>query len=279
MHEQGITDITQVVQGGTGLAFVSYPDAIAKFDIVPQFFSVVFFLMLYTLGIGSAVALAAAVISVICDKFTNVKYWMASLGLCIVGFLVGLIYVTPGGQYMLTLVDFYGANFTVFILGTIEMIGIAWIYGMDNFCNDLEFMVGKKISPYWRFCWGIITPILMIVILVYSIAIMQPETYQDKPFPTSSYAAGWILFAFGVLQFPIWALVAIFRNRHQQSMFQAIKSAFQPSELWKPENSKISREWNNFKEIKRREQEKISDETLFEKFKRLFLGRTPHDTE
>ena len=29
-------DIEQVVQGGTGLAFISYPDAIAKFDVVPQ---------------------------------------------------------------------------------------------------------------------------------------------------------------------------------------------------------------------------------------------------
>jgi hypothetical protein len=38
-------------------------------------------------------------------------------------------YILQGGQYILTLVDFYGANFTVFILGTIEVIGIAWIYG------------------------------------------------------------------------------------------------------------------------------------------------------
>jgi hypothetical protein len=37
--------------------------------------------------------------------------------------------VFQGGQYILTLVDFYGANFTVFILGTIEVVGIAWIYG------------------------------------------------------------------------------------------------------------------------------------------------------
>ena len=36
MHELGTDDIQQVVQGGTGLAFVSYPDAIAKFDVVPQ---------------------------------------------------------------------------------------------------------------------------------------------------------------------------------------------------------------------------------------------------
>jgi hypothetical protein len=37
--------------------------------------------------------------------------------------------ILQGGQYILTLVDFYGANFTVFILGTIEVVGIAWIYG------------------------------------------------------------------------------------------------------------------------------------------------------
>lgn len=35
-HESGTTDIASVTKGGTGLAFVSYPDAIAKFEVVPQ---------------------------------------------------------------------------------------------------------------------------------------------------------------------------------------------------------------------------------------------------
>lgn len=35
-HNLGIEDISQVVKSGTGLAFISYPDAIAKFDVVPQ---------------------------------------------------------------------------------------------------------------------------------------------------------------------------------------------------------------------------------------------------
>lgn len=35
-HNLGIEDISKVVKSGTGLAFISYPDAIAKFDIVPQ---------------------------------------------------------------------------------------------------------------------------------------------------------------------------------------------------------------------------------------------------
>jgi solute carrier family 6 amino acid transporter-like protein 5/7/9/14 len=34
-YELGV-DVEDVVQAGNGLAFISYPDAIAKFDWVPQ---------------------------------------------------------------------------------------------------------------------------------------------------------------------------------------------------------------------------------------------------
>jgi hypothetical protein len=37
--------------------------------------------------------------------------------------------VLQGGLFLLGLVDFYGVTFPVIILGTFEMIGIAWIYG------------------------------------------------------------------------------------------------------------------------------------------------------
>jgi len=37
--------------------------------------------------------------------------------------------VLQGGQYILNLVDHYGANFPVFILGTAEIVGLAWVYG------------------------------------------------------------------------------------------------------------------------------------------------------
>jgi solute carrier family 6 (neurotransmitter transporter, glycine) member 5/9 len=56
-HELGVEDIASVVKPGAGLAFISYPDAIAKFRAVPQVFSVLFFLMLYLLGIGSNIAM------------------------------------------------------------------------------------------------------------------------------------------------------------------------------------------------------------------------------
>lgn len=35
-HNLGTDDIESVVKSGTGLAFISYPDAIAKFEYFPQ---------------------------------------------------------------------------------------------------------------------------------------------------------------------------------------------------------------------------------------------------
>lgn len=35
-HNLNVDNIDEVVRSGTGLAFISYPDAIAKFKVVPQ---------------------------------------------------------------------------------------------------------------------------------------------------------------------------------------------------------------------------------------------------
>lgn len=35
-HNLNIENIADVIKSGTGLAFISYPDAISKFDFVPQ---------------------------------------------------------------------------------------------------------------------------------------------------------------------------------------------------------------------------------------------------
>ena len=84
-HELGV-DVKDVVDSGPGLAFVSYPSALAKFDVVPQLFSVLFFLMLITLGLGSATGLTTGVITVFCDLYpekNKVCWKIKNLDICI----------------------------------------------------------------------------------------------------------------------------------------------------------------------------------------------------
>jgi len=108
-YESG-KEIDKVVTAGVGLAFISYPETIARFDVVPQLFAVLFFLMLFTLGVGSAASLSGCVITVVCDALPQYKRWQITCVICAIGFLLGLVYVTPGGQYILEVVDAFGGG-------------------------------------------------------------------------------------------------------------------------------------------------------------------------
>ncbi|XP_015434075.1 PREDICTED: sodium-dependent nutrient amino acid transporter 1-like [Dufourea novaeangliae] len=245
-HEMGTTDISAVVRGGTGLAFISYPEALSRFKVVPQLFAVLFFVMMYVLGIGSAVALASAVFSILCDHFPKVAHWKLVLLVSTVGFVVSLVYITPGGQWFVALVDYFGGTFVAIIVGVLEMITIFWIYGLSNFINDVEFMLGNRPSWYWRFCWAFVTPILMIVILVYTIFTYEPPTYDGAQFPGYAYGIGWTLLCLGMLPIVGFALQKLQQSK-SSSVIETIKAAFRPSEeKWGPRDPKIRLEWKEF---------------------------------
>ena len=42
------------------------------------------------------------------------------------GFGVGIVYVTPGGQSILSLVDFFGGGFIIFVIAIIEVIAVRY---------------------------------------------------------------------------------------------------------------------------------------------------------
>ncbi|XP_060654099.1 sodium-dependent nutrient amino acid transporter 1 [Drosophila nasuta] len=233
-YENNTTDISKVVNGGPGLAFISYPDAIAKFKVLPQLFSVLFFLMLFVLGIGSNVGMVSCLTTVLKDEFVRIKQWRIVVFIAIIGYLLGLLYITPGGQFVLNLLDFFGATFVALVLAIFELLAIGWVYGVKRVCRDVEFMLGIKTSKYYRICWGFITPLLMITILVYMLARYEPLKYKDYTYLPGVYVFGWCLSAFGVGQVLFWAISAVRSQPAELSLCQRIRKAFEPLPSWGP---------------------------------------------
>ncbi|GBP42003.1 Sodium-dependent nutrient amino acid transporter 1 [Eumeta japonica] len=250
-HQLNVDDITQVIgSGGTALAFISYPDAIAKMPVVPQLFAVLFFLMMAVLGVGSGVALLSTVNTVLMDAFPRVPVKYMSAISCTAGFLVGLVYVTPGGQFILELVDFYGGTFMRLFAAITETIGVFWIYGLENLCLDIEFMLGLKPSIYWRICWAIVTPVIMIAVFMYEIVTTDELTYGGVVYPDAAYIAGNIMQYTGVALVPLFILFGLWKFR-TGAFVETVKRAFRAKPSYGPRILTVREEWRQFRRDKK----------------------------
>ncbi|XP_055372752.1 sodium-dependent nutrient amino acid transporter 1-like [Condylostylus longicornis] len=237
-HEVGTEDIGKVVKGGAGLAFISYPDAIAKFDIIPQLFSVLFFALLFVLGIGSNIGMVSCIVTTITDAFPRLPQWACSLGVCLMNFCFGLVYVTPGGQFMLNIVDYFGVSMNALILGILELLCVGWFYGVNNLCADIKFMISFNPGVFWRICWGLVTPIIMMAILIYFFVTYQPVTYKGVLYPNWAYVLGGLLCVIAVSQVPIFMIYAYTKQR-DNTVLDNIKKIFKPKSDWGPMDPKL----------------------------------------
>jgi len=225
-----------VKSGGAGLAFISYPEVIASFGVAPQLFAVLFFLMLITLGMGSASGMVNTVTTVVRDAFPSVSKSIVVGLVCLLGFLAGLVYTTPQGQAVMELTDFYGGSFLILVLALAEIVAVAWIYRTANVVDDFKQMLGRELGLYWRVCWTYIIPLVLAAILAYTVAFYKPVAYKEVALPLTAQLAGWTLTLAGVLTALLYFL-------HYVVVHWG--TAHRPLESWGPRNKADKIDWIN----------------------------------
>jgi len=202
--------IKEVVQGGQGLAFVAYPEAISLLPL-PQLWAVLFFFMLYTLGLDSEFALLETVLTGFYDMFPKTrryKTWL-TLGACVVCFLLSIPCFSLSGSYIVNLMDTYGGGMGVLWVAIFEMAAIMWIYGVGRFSSDLKFMLESNVSWYWKITWSV-APVILGVIFVLSVYSWKTPTYdQNVVYPDWAHFFGWFLMLFVTMQIPAVAVIMI----------------------------------------------------------------------
>uniref|UniRef100_A0A8C2DMA4 Transporter n=1 Tax=Cyprinus carpio TaxID=7962 RepID=A0A8C2DMA4_CYPCA len=105
-HHLGV-DVSEVADHGPGLAFVAYPEALTLLPISPLW-SLLFFFMLILLGLGTQFCLLETLVTAVVDEIgtdwiiKNKTY--VTLGVAIIGFLLGVPLTTQAGIYWLLLI-------------------------------------------------------------------------------------------------------------------------------------------------------------------------------
>ncbi|XP_056254536.1 sodium-dependent neutral amino acid transporter B(0)AT1-like [Seriola aureovittata] len=162
---------------GTGLAFIVFTEAITKMPGSPAW-SVLFFIMLLCLGVSTLFGNIEGVVVPLKDLNVFPKKWPHEVltgTTCVVAFLISLLFAQHSGLYWVTLFDNFAGSVPLLTIGLFEMIAVVYIYGIDRFNEDLKFMVGHKPSIFWQVSWRFISPLIVLVILVFYLVTQTQE--------------------------------------------------------------------------------------------------------
>ncbi|XP_073781662.1 sodium- and chloride-dependent transporter XTRP3 isoform X1 [Danio rerio] len=156
---------------GTGLAFIVYSEAIKNMP-VPQLWSVLYFLMLLLLGMGSMLGNVTAIITPLAD----IKVLSRTLSnetinglVCLLCLLLGLGFTSPSGNYWFTIFNEYAATLSLLFIVFIEVISVCYVYGLKRFEKDIEDMLGHRPHWYLKLMWALVSPLLLLCLFIFYI--------------------------------------------------------------------------------------------------------------
>ncbi|RXN27524.1 sodium- and chloride-dependent transporter XTRP3 [Labeo rohita] len=215
---------------GTGLAFIVYSEAIKNMPL-SQLWSVLYFVMLLLLGMGSMLGNVTAIITPLGDiKFlsrtlsnetinvwfvTVVLLWSLAGLVCLLCLLLGFGFTSRSGNYWFTIFNEYAATLSLLFIVFIEV-------------KDIEDMLGHRPNWYWKVMWAAISPLLLFSLFIfYIINYIQggTPTYQawDKnlgksvvqEYPVYGQAFIALLLASSLSCVPLAALYAACRKKQR----------------------------------------------------------------
>jgi len=229
--------VDQVVQGGEGLVFVVYPEVVSLLPEVAglgpytsQVFSVIFFMMLILVALGSTFGDFSTVTTAIFDHrpdWSKKKPIVVILTAAIM-FTFGLIFCFNGGVYMFRLFDSSVPSWNQLLLGLLEVVLISYVYKIDLFMEvfkEMGIKMHSSVRSFWKVCWLYITPLVFVTLLIDELYSLGEKEYEEGPMagkklPKPVQLLGFLLTGATVVSLPVVAL---------QQLSKSVPSLIRPS--------------------------------------------------
>lgn len=71
---------------------------------------------------------------------------------------------------------------------------------------------GRSPSIYFRLCWLIATPALLLALWVASLVDYTPPSYRQYQYPAWAQAMGWTIASLSLLCIPVYAVAVVVRS-------------------------------------------------------------------
>ncbi|CAF0789248.1 unnamed protein product [Brachionus calyciflorus] len=209
--------VDDVIESGPGLIFMVLPEAIRNMTFSPLW-GILFFTMIFLLGIDSQFTMVETVVTTIEDEFNvQVKKYIKRREIlvflvCFFTFFLSLPNICPGGIYYFTIVDFFSSGVSLFYIAFFEVIAIVWIYGANRLAKNVFLMTGSKPNRYFVICWYIISPLFIIIIWTFNWIKYEPVKYGNYEFPVGAQLFGWCIALVSIVAIPLGAIHTIIKT-------------------------------------------------------------------
>lgn len=207
----GPTDVKTIADSGAfNLGFVTMPQIFTKMPL-GAIFGFLWFAMLFLAGITSSVSICQPSIAFLEDEF-NIRRGKAVTLFGIAALLLSLPAIFFLHRGVLDDLDFWGANFVIVFGATMEIILLAWIFGIDKAWDEMHQGSKMRIPRIFKFIIKYITPTFLLLILGYWFATdwWQVIVMKDVPSENVPYVLGirlvllFILLGLGFLVWLAW---------------------------------------------------------------------------
>ncbi|KAL6260242.1 hypothetical protein P5V15_007775 [Pogonomyrmex californicus] len=223
--------IQDVVQNAEGLAFIAYPEAVVRMPL-PNLWAILFFFMLFILGLGSQFAGVQAINTAILDRHPDLRKYesIVILAICAACWLLAIPMIFDGGIYLFKLMDWHTASWAILLIGFAELIVPSWIYGCNRFIDNLAEMkmtFGRFLHGYWWLSWVILAPITCLGVFGYQLDQTDFRgSYGSYIFPVWAGAIGIGIGLATLVPLPAFFGLQLWKAKNFLSLFR-------PSPSWK----------------------------------------------
>ncbi len=192
------TPLTELAASGPGLAFVVFPEALSLMPLSGSF-SLLFFLMLLSLGIDSAFSLVEALNAAILDRYRHLQIAQVSMVACLAALSLGIIYTTRAGLYFLDIVDHFVTSYNLLLVGIFQTILAGWLYGAEKLRRYINQVSDWQVGKWWNISIKYIIPLVLITLLVTQFSKDIKIPYEG--YPTWALGIGWAIVIVPLLLF------------------------------------------------------------------------------
>ncbi|GMT01331.1 hypothetical protein PENTCL1PPCAC_23505, partial [Pristionchus entomophagus] len=218
--------VKDVVPSPLSLAFVAYPEAISQMP-APIVWSLLFFFMIFMLGISTMFGLLEGFITCLCDSsaFFRAHHALTVVGTCFISAVLGLVFFcSSNGFHFFNIFNEYIGSFSLAVVIVFEIIVVVFVYGPRYFLRDMEAQFGRPSSFFGRvfgsqgmlikFLMCITAPVFALGVLVITMydliknfGVMDKIGLEKFDYPPWALAFGLLLAAVPLSAIPIFAII------------------------------------------------------------------------